>query len=248
MVRRTLACSCLGAALLAGCTPLTGGSSNLTSDSPSATSSTTLVPESRLGSPVPTPPPITQAAYAPASGEAATRVESIGQKLVFSNQQQIGMRPVFLTAGLPTPEIFHRGSSQVIITEGLVKQCPTQGQLAAVLCAELGKMVSEREAVAGPQARNLDRGPPEDVAIGNQNPAYGAGGDISHQAELAFYDKQHRRPALLPPDPQVLARSYLVKAGYPATELDGVAALLQNASHNTTAAKQLATPERPWLH
>src|SRR5262245_59658158 len=76
--------------------------------------------------------PAAHVACSPASEETATRVGLIGQKLITANQQ-LGVRPLFRTVGSPTPEVFHRGTSEVLITEGLVKQCASEGQLAAVL-------------------------------------------------------------------------------------------------------------------
>src|SRR5262249_35866318 len=99
--------------------------------------------------------PTAHVSCSPASEEAATRVGLIGQKLITANER-LAIRPLFRTIGAPTPEIFHQGTREVLITEGLVKQCPSEGQLAAVLSRELGKMVSEREAAAGAQARNPD--------------------------------------------------------------------------------------------
>ena len=49
--------------------------------------------------------------------------------------------------------------ADVVITEGLVRQCTSDGQLAAVLCTELGRLVSEREALAPPSVRKPERLP-----------------------------------------------------------------------------------------
>jgi hypothetical protein len=114
---------------------------------------TTLVP-SNVGdhSPAQATPP-TRVSYAPASGDTCLRVDNIGQKILAANKEA-GLHPFFGTIGSPTPEVFHRGPNELYITEGLVKQCQSESQLAAILCNELGKMVSEREVLAGPQIRN----------------------------------------------------------------------------------------------
>src|SRR5262249_60580267 len=122
-------------------------------------------------------------ACSPAAEEAATRVGVIGQKLITANER-LGVRPLFRTVGSPTPEVFHRGTSEILITEGLVKQCTSDAQLAAVLSQELGKMVSEREAGAGALARNPDRGPPPHMAIGNDVGA-GRPAGLAHPAAQA---------------------------------------------------------------
>lgn len=212
-------------------------------------SSTPLVPGNPFGNaPIIQPPK--QISCSPASEEAAKRVGFVGQKLLLANPQ-LGVRPLFRTIGSPDAEVFHIGTSQVCITEGLVKQCTTEGQLAAVLSVELGKMVAEREALAGPQARAPERDPPITLRVGNDSGGpYGAP-DLTHLAELGKYEQQRRRPSALPPppDPQALARTCLLKAGYHAADLDAAVPLLQAAAANNRLEKQLTnstTPVRPW--
>jgi hypothetical protein len=199
------------------------------------------------------PGPIrTKAAYSPASLEAAARVDALGRKILAANTQ-IGARPIFRTIGAPQPEVFHVSTSEIDITEGLVKQCQTDTQLAAILCNELGKLVAEREALAGPQARSPEREPPQEVRIGTDNAGSFGPADQTHLAELAKFDKRRRGPAAPPsppPDPQVLARAYLSKAGYSDKDLDAAAPLLQAAAANSSLEKQLTptAPARPWIH
>ena len=138
---------------------------------------TALVPSNPFGS---SPPPqVTRASTSPASVQAAVRVDSLGRKLLAANPQ-IGIQPLFLTIGAPQPEVFHMATSQVDITEGLVNQCSSDGQLAAVLAGELGKMVSEREFLAGPQARAPEPEPPLEVRVGSDN-----GGSFGPADQLA---------------------------------------------------------------
>src|SRR5438132_12682054 len=89
---------------------------------------TTLVPSNPFGSPPPAQ--IAHTALAPASIEAAARVDCLGRRIVVANPQ-MGIQPLFRTIGAPQAEIFHQGTSEVDITEGLVNQCPADGQLAA---------------------------------------------------------------------------------------------------------------------
>jgi hypothetical protein len=192
---------------------------------------TAQVPGNAFGT-APAPSPPARVSYSPASIEAAARVDALGQKLISANAKA-GIRPVFLTVGDPRPWIKHQGTSQVLISEGLVRQCNSEGQLAAVLCRELGKMVSEREAVASAQPRRPEREPPMEVRIGNDSSSmFGRTSDMVRQAELAKYDPERRRvmaPPQPPPDPQMLAAAYLKQAGYPASDLDAVAPLLSAA-------------------
>jgi predicted Zn-dependent protease len=196
------------------------------------------------------PPVQRQVSYAPASIETAARVDTLGRKLLAANRQ-IGVKPIFRTIGTPVPEVFHCGTAEVDVTEGLVRLCQNEGELAAVLCQELGKIVAEREALAGPQARVPEREPPQEVRIGTDNAGAFGPADQTHLAELAKFEKERPRPsASLPlPDPQALARGYLTKAGYAETELQGAAPILQAAAANSAFEKQFtaANTARPWV-
>jgi hypothetical protein len=203
---------------------------------------TTLVPSNPFGG---VAPPLTgRPALAPASLRTAARVDSLGRKIVAANPQ-LGIQPLFRTIGAPQPEIFHQGTAEVDITEGLVNQCASDGQLAAVLAMELGKMISEREAFAGPQTRAPQHEPPMDVRVGSDNAGAFGPADQLHRAELAKYDKERRQRAtgaVSAPDPQALARGYLLKAGFTAEDLDAAAPLFHSAAENNTFAKQLLSP------
>jgi hypothetical protein len=214
-------------------------------------SETTLVPDNPFGGSLPGPAP-TRSDYAPAPVETAARVDSLGRKILAANKQA-GVKPLFRTIGVPQAEAFHYGTAEIDITEGLVKQCQTDGQLAAILCTELGKMVAEREALAGPEARQPEREPPPDVRIGTDNAGSFGPADQTHLAELAKFEKRRRRsdtPPLALPDPQALARTYLTQSGYPEKELEDAAPLLRSAAANSSLEKQLTPnpPIRPWIH
>jgi hypothetical protein len=207
--------------------------------------STTLVPSNPFGN---APSPQTaRIAPLPASVQVAARADTIGRKIVAANPQ-LGMDPLFRTIGAPQAEIFHQGTAEVDITEGLVNQCVTDGQLAALFALELGKMVSEREFLAGPQARVPEREPPMEVRVGNDNAGVFGPADQLHRAELAKYEKERRQRAAnatVGLDPQVLARGYLTKAGFAVTDLDEAAPLLRSAADHNRLAKQILTPPQP---
>ncbi len=187
---------------------------------------------------------------APASLEAAARVDTLGRQLLAANQQ-LGLKPLFVTVGAPQPEVFHAGTNEVFVTEGLVKKCSTDSQLAAVLCLELGKMVAAREERAGPALRTPERPPPLEMRVGNDQGAGFGEADQIRRAELAKFEKERGYGGTsLPPDlnPKVLAATYLYRAGHNPKELDAVAPLLKEAAENRSYAKQLtgAPPARPW--
>src|SRR5438093_2849049 len=156
--------------------------------------------------------PVTRTSIRPAPAESAVRVDFLGRKILASNPQ-IGMKPQFMVIGSPQPEIFHKKNEALFITEGLVKQCKTEGELAAVLCHELGKMVSDREVQMGTQVWNPRRLPPPEVRIGNDSPGSFNTADRTGLVELVAFEKDRRQasptPPLPPPDPDLLARTYL---------------------------------------
>ena len=189
------------------------------------------------------PPPAT----APASTEAAARVDAVGRSITAANPQAgVDTRSLlFHTIGAPQPEVFHRGTGDIYVTEGLVRQCMTDGQLAAVLCTELGKLVSEREALTPAAVRRPDRSPPIDTGIG-RDAGWGVAPDQTRLRELADYerDRKQRTQAVAPPDPAALARMYLVRAGYHDADLQAAAPLLQQAQSNAGLETQMTAPAR----
>ncbi|OAI48039.1 hypothetical protein AYO44_01145 [Planctomycetaceae bacterium SCGC AG-212-F19] len=203
-----------------------------------------LVNENPFGGQPVTPPP-SRAPFPAPSTESAARVDTLGRAILAANPQ-VGVKPLFRTIGTPDAEVFHRATAEIDITEGLVRQCRTDGQLAAILCLELGKMVSERTALAAPIHRAQERELPPDLRVAND-----LGSDMTRDAELAkYYDPARRRnaAAALPPDPQALARTYLTKSGFEAISLEGVEPLLRAAAANSKFEKQIAAPgpNRPW--
>jgi hypothetical protein len=185
------------------------------------------------------PPPAT----APASTEAAARVDAIGRGILAANPiNGLDSRTVrFTTIGAPQAEVFHRGATDIFITEGLVRQCATDGQLAAVLCLELGKLVSEREALTPASVRQPERMPPIDTGIGRDT-GWGVAPDQTRLRELADFDRdrRQRQQPIAPPDPAVLARLYLVRAGYHDADLQAAGPLLQQAQGNAGLEKQMS--------
>jgi hypothetical protein len=221
----------LAAALAGGCLP----TDFLMPDD--TTPQAPVVPTSPFGTPAPVAPRSTS--NRPPAGDAAVavKVDEVGQKLVAANPS-LGMKPLFLTIGSAQPEIFHRDTAGVFITESLVAQCKTEGQLAAVLSVELGRMVAERESLVSPQTRNPEKPPPLLMSMGNAGQFSGL--ETMQQAEVAKFDGDRHRPSkkYVPPDAQVLARGYLEAAGFDKREVDAVAPLLQEADKNFVVERQ----------
>lgn len=171
--------------------------------------------------------------------EACTRVFTVGQKILAANPE-LPQRLLFRAVGHPQPEIFHQGNSSVVVTQKLVEMCATEGELAAVLCVELGRMVAEREALAPLEARRpIPRSPIDHVdfraTAGVANP------DELRLREQAHYEAEQRKQAreIVLPDPMELARKYLLKAGYSVEEIDRVKPILRSAAENSTLEQQM---------
>ena len=175
-----------------------------------------------------------------ASEEAGKRVVQVGGQIIAANPK-LGFKPAFTTIGAPWEEIFHRGDRAVFITEGLVRDCRTDGQLAAVLCHELGKIAAERQelATAAPQ----DSGPPIDTPVGNDYGGVFGSPDGTRMAELAAYEQKRRKAAaaaLAPVDSEALARGILQKAGGTPADAAAAVPLLRRAEEHMTFEKQMS--------
>ena len=164
----------------------------------------------------------------PASTLAATRVNAVGSAIAAKNEPLLGMKPVFSTLGVTEVEISHDKSGHVIISEGLVERCPTDAELAAVICHELGKMAAEngagRRGSAEPSGPRLAR----DVVGGSYEP------DLTRLVEDAKYERRGSRGAGRDPrpDPKAIGQSLFVEAGYRADDFARIESLVREAEDN----------------
>jgi predicted Zn-dependent protease len=172
-----------------------------------------------------------------ATQKVSFRVNEIGQKIMAANPR-FDRKVAFLTLGVPQLEIFHRvrgGNGEIYITEGLVNECKTDGELAAVLSQELGKMMSEEIAKSRPR-RDLPEPPPLMAPrVGNDIGGTFGSADGTDQMILARYEKDRKRARqaiLAPPPAEDLARIYLQNAGFNANDLAMVKPLLRKAEKN----------------
>ena len=67
--------------------------------------------------------------------EVAERVEQLGRTIIARNTFT-GIDPLFHTIGVKESVLFHRGTEELFISEGIVEKCKNDSELAAVLCAE----------------------------------------------------------------------------------------------------------------
>jgi hypothetical protein len=180
----------------------------------------------------------------PATQEIALRVDRVGQKIVKANPR-INQKVAFLTLGVSQEEIFHQSQkdvSTIYITEGLAKQCKTDGELAAVLSEELGKMVSEQMVQARPPR---GRTPPfiADPHIGNDIAGPFGSADRTDQMIAARYEKEWKQSRQALPDPptppETLARTYLQGAGFDPKDLETVKPLLRKAEKQSSLEQSM---------
>ncbi|MCE9531369.1 MAG: hypothetical protein K8T89_09655 [Planctomycetes bacterium] len=178
----------------------------------------------------------------PGSLQAATQVDTIGAKILAANPD-LGVRPMFLVIGAPALKIDHRGTTELYVSDGLVHKCKSDDELAAILCAELGKMVSEAQA-QGPGRNPTNRDIPLAPRVGSDS--VGGDPDRTRQAEQAYYEQKnpHRSGIPVPAvqDPNDLARGYLIKAGFNADELKRVAPLMRQAEANPDFDRLITAP------
>lgn len=174
--------------------------------------------------------------YQPATVAIAARVDGLGRRILNANPET-GIRPLMTAVGKKDVAVFHHGTSGIFITEGLVDQCRSDDELAAVLCVEMGRMVAERESKVSPSARDYREERPDRPRF---NDTLGASRtpDQTDVAELALYEKNrtdNRRGALPPPppDPRILARRYMKAAGFDPEILAKIEPLLRTAENNS---------------
>ncbi|MFM8273693.1 MAG: hypothetical protein ACKODX_15385 [Gemmata sp.] len=168
----------------------------------------------------------------------AERVEALGRKIIAQNTFT-GIEPLIFTVGVKESVLFHRGTEELYISEGLVAKCRTDAELAAVLCAEMGQMVAERRAAKG-LGRDVD---PIRSADHGASPVLGGGTpvDLGRQAELAMHEKRHPRAGAKADevDARKTARDLLTGAGFEPGELDRVEPLLKQSDRGEKLRKQM---------
>lgn len=162
----------------------------------------------------------------------AERVEDVGRQVLALNPFT-GLDPLFHTQGGAARILFHRGTAELVISEGLAKECRTDEELAAVLCSELGQMVAEHRGARrvgrdGDAIREL----PSDTPAGLGGGAEVAGAKASRGADGSA-------------DPGVIAGELLRGAGYDPAALGRVARLIKPTPESEALRKQMAGSAAP---
>ncbi len=184
-----------------------------------------------------------------ANKEVAARVDNMSQTLIARNTFA-GFDPGLKVAviGVKESVLFHVGDFLVVISEGLVEKCDSDGQLAALLCTELGQMAAEQRAA---KARRGDKEPMPPLNPGGD--ALQPGGsptDAGRQAELAYHEKKYPKSTARPEpvDPVAVARDLLKGANFSPAELDCVEPLLKLSPRSDQLRKQFggSSPPPEW--
>ena len=175
----------------------------------------------------------------PATTENAIRAGTLGKKIIDANKP-IGIRPSIHTIGGDQIEVFHRGTEQIFLTDGLVRQA-SDPQLAAIISLELAKMVTEREALEGPMTRHFEVSPPQEVVIYSDRGGNFGAPDGTQMAEIAKIEKRRGGPKrnIKLPDPPTLALTLLKKSGYSSEALTSAQPLIAQSQQQSTFEKQI---------
>lgn len=176
----------------------------------------------------------------PATQEIALRVDRVGKQIVAANST-IKQKVVFMTLGVDHEEIFHQTQkdvSTIFVTEELVKQCKSDGELAAVLSEELGKLVSEQMVQARPARNPIPATLLLNSPVGNDIGGTFGSADRTNDMIAARFEKEWQRSRSTlpstPPPPESLARTYLSSAGYDPKGLEAVKPLLRKADKQSS--------------
>jgi hypothetical protein len=169
-------------------------------------------------------PPITKKQQV-AQQQTAERVVALGRRVIDQNTFT-GLEPVFHLVGVKDPLLFHRGTEELFISDGLVAKCRSDDELAAVLCTELGRMIAEKRAE---RALGKDIDP---IA------AKGERADIPGAEPVGTPLTAGTRP-VTPADPTALADELMRGAGFDPVHLGRIEPILKNANRTDGIRKQM---------
>ncbi|MER3417294.1 MAG: hypothetical protein C4297_13960 [Gemmataceae bacterium] len=158
-----------------------------------------------------------------------TRIQRVTQHLLQANPE-IRWNPRLVIVATPAIELRPQSDGRLLISEGLLQHCVSDGQLSAAIGYGLARWVVEQEH-AGQQRAHQQREPLPPLDFGKDGGRFGEA-DLSYQASLGRLGLDRRQPTVQAsvPDAATLARTYLQRAGYSPSELDSILGLLQNPS------------------
>lgn len=192
-------------------------------------------PLQRVFSPGEDRPPSREAPLA-----AAARLDQVGRQIVAANPF-IGDDISFQCIGADEPAIFHRDAYSVFASDKLVELCKTDGELAAVLSTEIGKIVAERRNAA---RMGVSPRIPVVPQLNSNMEAGGIPSDQARIAEMAIMEQKTSRnnrseKAQDLSDPQQVARELLQSAGFDPAEIDRAQPILKQLKDDNHVIRQM---------
>lgn len=190
-----------------------------------------------FGSPVTPGEVVETRQLSPAEADVAERVSDVGEDLLAATP--LGVPVVdFFTVGSEDPELFHRDTTAVFVSDGMVSRCKTDDELAAVLATEVGRLTAEFRREVRKQA-------PDPMPAVASAPKLDGSTDFdpAQAVYLAQYDREKRAPAdkLGWPtvDAKAIAAELLRNYGRDPKLLDDVAPLVKEADGRSSAGRHL---------
>lgn len=177
-----------------------------------------------------------------ASREAWTRADSVFNPLVKANED-LGFRPQLLVIGGAKLSLFHEGTTALYISEGVIHRCKSDSELAAVFASELSKMAIEDDARRGGAIVSAPDRPFTPRVTGGNHDLRGDA-DMTGLATQGYWEKEtpRRNTQGGERDPNVLARTWLQKAGHAPNDLAKVGSLVRQAEANPEYENRLRKP------
>jgi hypothetical protein len=160
----------------------------------------------------------------------------VGRRVLAANSHA-KLNPLFLTVGSDEEAIYHTGETQIVISEGLVKKCPSDADLAAVLSFELAAMMAAKEQTRqDSEVRRREAPLAPTVGLGMEP-------DMTRAAELADWDRRNPRTPTAPAgrvqNCEQRARDYYLKAGFSQEEFEKALPLVRFAQTNGQKMKRI---------
>ena len=166
-------------------------------------------------------------------------VETIGRKIIAQNTFT-GIEPLFHTIGVHEPVLFHEGPERLMVSEGLVKQCRTDGEIAGGALLRTGED-GGREKVR-PARRRGTRLVPGNRRADGFRPGRAARRMTppAPRSELSLRSNDQTSRSRTPTTPLCRPADLLRGAGFDPADLDRVAPLLKQSDRGLVIKKQLS--------
>ena len=168
------------------------------------------------------------------SHAAAEKLDRVGRQILSTNPFLVSA-PAFGFVGTKDPELFHQNVEAVFASEGLINQCKSDDELAALLCVELARITAESRNLARIGLAQTDTTLPGPKAEPNEEQADLGGGDAVGKTS----DPSKRIQAVAATNVMAFAAELHKNAGYKPEAFSKTKTLLNQSETNAITAKQL---------